>query len=239
MSFSCFFPFQDDCPAVFCLAGLTCDYNTFLSKSNAVNSASSLKIALICPDTSPRVNGDWQGTDWQIGAGAGFYVDAKSDQWSNHYQMFSYINYELVKVVSLLGKCDMSRLSIMGHSMGGHGALISYLKNPIFKSASAFAPIVNPTNCDWGKNAFNTYGVDGTEYDFCCLLKDHHGELNIKVDQGTLDKFLLNGQLRYDEMIKVVGENKDMNLRQGYDHSYWFIQTFIQDHLEFHAKHLN
>jgi S-formylglutathione hydrolase len=204
-----------------------------------------LGIALICPDTSPRgiaIEGD--NDSWDFGTGAGFYVNATNPKWKP-YQMYDYVNHELFELVQQELPLDKNRVSIFGHSMGGHGALISALKNPQkYRSVSAFAPICNPINCPWGVKAFTGYLGDDKEswkeYDATELASKYAGpQLNVLIDQGSKDQFLIQQQL----LPERFSENKsskitlEYHLREGYDHSYWFIQSFVDSHLEFHSKH--
>ncbi|KAI8913177.1 S-formylglutathione hydrolase [Entophlyctis helioformis] len=236
-------------PAVYFLSGLTCNEDNFITKAGAIRTASRLGLVLICPDTSPRgLNIEGDSASWDFGVGAGFYVDATEPKWSK-YQMYSYITAELPEIVAQNLPVDPSRTSIFGHSMGGHGALICALKNPgQFKSASAFAPISNPINCAWGKKAFTGYLGEAQEswkaYDATELARGYRGAaLSVLIDQGGEDSFLKDGQLLPDNLVSAASHNAllsvDYRLQPGYDHSYWFISTFVDDHLEFHAKHLS
>ncbi|GAA5944967.1 S-formylglutathione hydrolase [Sporobolomyces koalae] len=241
-------------PVVYYLAGLTCNEDTGAQKGGFLRDASEHGIALVFPDTSPRGAGvEGEDKDWDFGTGAGFYLDATSDAYSKHYNMYDFIVNELPTHLAQL-PLDLKRSSIMGHSMGGHGALTLYLKNPeLYRSASAFAPIANPTQAPWGEKAFGGYlkgGIeDGKRYDATELLgqvntdtKDH---LKILVDVGTGDQFYNQKQLLLENFLKArdaAGLTEDqvrVNLHDNYDHSYWFISTFGPSHIKFHADILN
>jgi S-formylglutathione hydrolase len=204
-----------------------------------------LGIALICPDTSPRgitIEGD--NDSWDFGTGAGFYVNATNPKWKP-YQMYDYVNQELFELVKQHLPLHKDHVSIFGHSMGGHGALISALKNPQkYRSVSAFAPICNPINCPWGVKAFSGYLGDDKEtwkeYDATELASTYAGPpLDILIDQGSKDQFLIQQQLLPDRFCEKKSAKiaLEYHLREGYDHSYWFIQSFVDSHLEFHSKH--
>ena len=250
MNFSIFLPPKDNgekVPALIYLAGLTCTDETFMIKSGAQEYASKHRIAIICPDTSPREAGiDGQDVDWDFGTGAGFYLDAEKEPWAQNYKMYSYITKELIDVIDNNFDININKIGIFGHSMGGHGALTIFLKNQnIFKSISAFAPICNPMECPWGKKAFTNYL--GTEieawksYDACELVVTTPTNAEILIDQGLADAFLQE-QLHPNNFLKACQKaNVNLILRQheGYDHGYYFISTFIADHIEHHAKILN
>jgi len=245
-------------PVLYYLAGLTCNEDTGAQKGGFLRDAAEQGIALVFPDTSPRGAGIAnEDDDWDFGTGAGFYLNATHDKWSKNYNMEKYITEELP---SLLSKSDLpidtSKASVFGHSMGGHGALTLYLKYPnLFKSSSAFAPICNPVNAPWGKKAFSGPSGDdgylaggmeeGKKHDATELLAGKKGEtVNILIDSGLGDNFYEKGQLlpeNFQKAAKDAGFADDkvqVNLREGYDHSYWFIQTFGPDHIKFHAKFL-
>merc|ERR1711907_915302 len=237
-------------PVLFWLSGLTCTNQNFITKAGAQRVAAKHGIALICPDTSPRGCGiEGEDDSWDFGTGAGFYVNATQEPWSANYNMYSYVTEELPALFTDWSELDMSRTSIFGHSMGGHGALICALKNAgKYKSCSAFAPICNPTECAWGKKALTGYlGADTAlwaEWDAALLAKGYSGpQLNILVDQGMADKFLHQDQLRPQALVEGASGNESISLtvreQDGYDHSYYFIATFVEDHVDFHAKHLN
>ncbi|CAO3659470.1 unnamed protein product [Umbelopsis ramanniana] len=254
MKFNVFLPenaSQGKVPGLYFLSGLTCNEDNFVQKSGALKEAAKHGIALIAPDTSPRgVKVDGDDESWDFGTGAGFYVDATEEKWKKHYRMYSYIVKELPAIIYESMPIDENRVSIFGHSMGGHGALTIFLKNPSrYKSVSAFSPIANPINCPWGHKAFggylgNTNKDHWKQYDACELLKSFNGKnLDILVDVGTSDNFL-NEQLKLDQLSDAaasVDRQNQVNVRyqEGYDHSYFFISTFVPDHIEHHAKHLN
>ncbi|KAK9709772.1 hypothetical protein K7432_008800 [Basidiobolus ranarum] len=236
-------------PGLYFLSGLTCNEDNFITKAGAIPHAAKHNIALVCPDTSPRgVNIEGEDDSWDFGSGAGFYVDAVEPKWSKHYRMYSYVTEELPSLVNESLPIDGQRISIFGHSMGGHGALICALKNPgKYKSVSAFSPIANPINCPWGKKAFSGYLGENqeawNEYDASELVKKYNGPaLNILIDQGSEDQFYKDQQLlteNFDSACKLKRvENVDIRIQPNYDHSYWFIHTFIEDHLNHHAKFL-
>ncbi|KAI9298856.1 putative esterase [Neoconidiobolus thromboides FSU 785] len=258
MKFSIFQPsIQENIkyPGLFYLSGLTCTEDNFIQKSNAIPRASQLGLFLVCPDTSPRnCNIEGENDSYDLGTGAGFYVDATESKWTKHYNMYTYITKELSELIFNNFPIDSERVSIFGHSMGGHGALTIALKNKNqFKSCSAFAPICNPINCNWGKKALSSYlGNDETkwiEYDTCELLKKQSNILPILIHQGESDEFLEKKELLLENLEVIVNEKFPNNeasstpfiiqVCEGYDHSYWFIQTFINEHLNFHAKYLN
>ncbi len=252
MNFSLFLPdlksrTQKNPGVLYYLSGLTCSDENALVKSEFGRYASKHSIAVVFPDTSPRdVNVTGACDSWDHGYGAGFYVDATEKKWNNHFNMYSYITKELPQIVNSYFPVDGSRMSITGHSMGGHGALIAHLRNPgMYKSVSAFAPICNPTNCDWGKKNFEGYLGSlekGKEYDATELMKTFHGnEIPILIDQGTKDRFLVN-QLKPEEFFKVCKLRNYpifLRYREQYDHSYFFIASYIEEHFEHHAKYLN
>ncbi|KAK9289358.1 hypothetical protein L1049_007513 [Liquidambar formosana] len=236
-------------PVLYWLSGLTCTDENFIAKSGAQRVASSEGIALISPDTSPRgLNVEGEADSWDFGVGAGFYLNATQEKWKN-WRMYDYVVKELPILLSgNFPQLDTSRSSISGHSMGGHGALIIYLKNlGKYKSVSAFAPIVNPINCAWGQKAFTNYlgenKADWEEYDATCLIsKFHDVSATILIDQGEDDKFLHNNQLlphKFEEACRTVNVQLLLRFHPGYDHSYYFIATFIDDHIRHHAQALN
>jgi len=242
---------NEQLPVVIWLSGLTCNEQNFITKSGFQKTASELKLIVVCPDTSPRgCNIEGESERYDFGVGAGFYVNATEEKWKHNFRMYSYINEELHEVIKKnFNKCEeLVNLSIFGHSMGGHGALISFLKNPNkYKSVSAFAPICNPVNCEWGKFAFNGYLGSNQdawkEYDATCLMNSYVGkECTILIDQGSEDNFLKQNQLLPENFSEAVKLNKsakvDLRYQEGYDHSYYFIATFVREHLEFHAKFL-
>lgn len=235
-------------PALFYLAGLTCTEETFPIKAGAQRFAAQHGIALIAPDTSPRganVPGDTDS--WDFGVGAGFYVDATEEPWSKHWRMYSYVRDELRDAVLLELPVDGDRLGIFGHSMGGHGALMLALRNPqIYRSVSAFAPIAAPTRCPWGEKAFSGYLGDDREawkqYDASELVAkaSQKFEQGILIDQGLADSFLesqLNPDV-FEAACEAAGQPLVLRRHEGYDHGYFFIQSFIEDHLAHHARAL-
>lgn len=234
-------------PVVWFLSGLTCTEENFTVKAGAQRMASELGLILIAPDTSPRGEGvpdDPEGA-YDFGLGAGFYVDATQEPWAKNYRMRSYIERELPALIAENLPADMERQGITGHSMGGHGALTIALRNPgRFKSVSAFAPISSPMNCPWGEKALSNYiGADRSawrEYDACALIESGARVPDILVDQGTADGFLDN-QLKpqlLEEACARAGQPLILRRQEGYDHSYFFIASFIEDHLRWHAERL-
>ncbi|WP_298627041.1 S-formylglutathione hydrolase [uncultured Legionella sp.] len=251
MNFALYLPPQAEqhsVPVLFWLSGLTCTEQNFITKAGAQRMASLLGLALVTPDTSPRgLNLKSQIEREYFGEGAGFYLDATELPWSKHYQMYSYVSKELPQLIGSHFPIDMARCGIFGHSMGGHGALTIGLRNPdLFRSLSAFAPICSPTQSPWGINALQGYLGDNKkawqQYDACELLKTHawpHGELLI--DQGAADPFLKE-ELKPELLVAACRKaNIPLNLRTHahYGHNYYFIATFIEDHLQFHAKQLH
>lgn len=252
MTFSIFLPPQAEkrqVPVLYWLSGLTCTDENFVQKSGAQKYASEQGVAIICPDTSPRgdhVPDDVEG-GWDFGLGAGFYVNATQEPWSRHYNMYDYIVDELPALIAQEFPQILDRKSISGHSMGGHGALTIALKNADrYASVSAFSPVVSPVNCPWGEKALGLYlGGDKDswrEYDSCALVEASITSENIPmlVDQGSADNFL-SDQLRPELLIDAcAGANHplDYRLREGYDHSYFYIASFIKEHIEYHAKYL-
>ncbi|KAA2237472.1 S-formylglutathione hydrolase [Salinarimonas soli] len=233
-------------PLVWFLSGLTCTEENFTAKAGAQRIASALGLGLVAPDTSPRGEGvpdDAEGA-YDFGLGAGFYVDATREPFSRHYRMRSYIERELPEALAEL-PFDMSRQGITGHSMGGHGAITIALRNPgRFRSVSAFAPIASPMNCPWGEKALTGYlGPDRAAwrtYDSCALIEDGARLDGLLVDQGTADSFL-ESQLKpewLEEACARAGMPLSLRRQEGYDHSYYFIATFMEDHLRWHAERL-
>ena len=240
---------QGPVPALLYLAGLTCTEETFATKASAQRRAAELGLALITPDTSPRgANVPGEAESWDFGVGAGFYLDATQAPWATHWRMESYVMNELLPLCTAQLPIDAQRLGIFGHSMGGHGALTLALRHPgRFKTLSAFAPICAPTQCPWGEKAFTGYlGADRTswgEHDATVLMENqplapYPG--SILIDQGLADKFL-EGQLHphlFEAACAQIGQPLTLRRHAGYDHGYYFIQTFIDDHLQHHAKGL-
>lgn len=216
-----------------------------------MGAASKAEVAVVFVDTSPR-GADVQGEekDWDFGTGAGFYLNADKPPYEKNYKMYDLVVREIPEVLEKEGLgIDGKRVSLMGHSMGGHGALSIYLKNPgKYRSTSGLAPICNPTNCQWGQKAFEGYfnsPSSGSTYDSTILLSSYPTSepLNIKIDYGTADQFHRDGQLRvevFEEEVKKLGRGKEVDVgrREGYDHSYYFVSTFASEHVEWHAKHL-
>ncbi|KAI5318256.1 hypothetical protein L3X38_037964 [Prunus dulcis] len=235
-------------PVLYWLSGLTCTDENFIIKSGAQRVASSEGVALIAPDTSPRgLSIEGEAESWDFGVGAGFYLNATQEKWKN-WRMYDYVVKELPKLLNEnFPQLDTSRASISGHSMGGHGALTIYLKNlDKYKSVSAFAPIVNPTNCPWGQKAFSNYlggnKTDWEEYDATCLIKKFTDvSATILIDQGGDDKFLHDQLLphKFEEACRSAKVPLLLRLQPGYDHSYFCISTFIDDHIRHHGQALN
>ena len=232
-------------PVLYWLSGLTCTDENFATKAHAQQFASQHGIALVMPDTSPRGDGVADDDAYDLGQGAGFYVNATQEPWAKHYQMYDYVVHELPKIIESHFPVTNER-AIFGHSMGGHGALQIALKNSHrYKSVSAFAPIVNPSDTPWGKKAFSAYlGSDAatwSEYDSLQLLdKCTRKDLPILIDQGLADSFYPE-QLqpeKFTQKANELGFDATLHLRSGYNHSYYFIASFIREHIEFHAKTL-
>ncbi len=234
-------------PLIFWLSGLTCTDENFVQKAGAQQFAAKYQVAILCPDTSPRgeaVPDDPEGA-WDFGLGAGFYVDATQKPWDQHYKMYSYITAELPALVQETFPEINEKWSIMGHSMGGHGALSIALKNPrLFRAVSAFAPICSPLNCPWGHKALSLYLGNDREawkqYDTCELIKNSDYKLPLFVDQGSADNFL-SEQLKpelLDQSCREAGLPLKLRIQNAYDHSYFFIASFIEDHIRHHAQAL-
>lgn len=234
-------------PVLYWFSGLTCTEENFTAKAGAQRAAAELGLVIVVPDTSPRGDQvpDAPG-EYDFGKGAGFYLDATQQPWSKHYRMYSYVTDELPLLISREFPVDPARAGVFGHSMGGHGALTAHLKNPgMFKSCSAFAPIVAPSQVPWGRKAFSRYlGADETawaDYDSCALIAARGATgAHILIDQGGDDPFL-DEQLRPQIFAKAcseAGQALTLRLQSGYDHSYYFIATFIEDHLRWHATTL-
>jgi len=232
-------------PALYWLSGLTCTDQNFLQKAGAMKKASDLGLVLVCPDTSPRGEDIANDPGYDLGQGAGFYVDASQEPWKPHFQMYSYITKELLEFCEKVLPITDAR-SISGHSMGGHGALTIALKNPEqYRSVSAFSPICNPSQVPWGQKAFSAYFGDNqtawTEHDATELLKQTVKRLPLLIDQGTDDEFLeehLSTEV-FAQACKEQNHPATIRMQNAYDHSYFFIASFIDDHLEHHAKALN
>lgn len=234
-------------PALYWLSGLTCTDENFSAKAGAQRVAAELGMMLVIPDTSPRGEGvpDAEDGAYDLGLGAGFYVNATQSPWQRHYQMYDYIAEELPALIER--QFNVSKSAISGHSMGGHGALVLALRNPDkFTSVSAFAPIVNPMACPWGQKAFNAYiGEDKQQwqqYDACHLLENKQADwlIPIKIDQGLADNFLESQRLTrpLEQVCEKIGVKAEFGYHPGYDHSYYFIASLIEHHLRFHARYL-
>ncbi len=230
-------------PVLYWLSGLTCTEENFLIKSGAQRIAAQLGLIVIAPDTSPRgpdVPDDPDG-DYDFGLGAGFYLDATREPWSRHYRMHDYIARELPALIEQEFPVDPARAGVFGHSMGGHGALTMHLKYPeTFKTCSAFAPISTPSQVPWGRKAFSNYlGTDEaawSDYDATALVRRGPSRADILIDQGTADQYL-SEQLRpelFAAACQEAGQKLTLRMREGYDHSYFFISTFMEDHLRWH-----
>ncbi len=233
-------------PVLYYLAGLTCTEETFPIKAGAQRVAAELGLMLVSPDTSPRDTGiAGEADDWEFGAGAGFYLDATQAPWRAHFRMHEYVARELPALVARHFAADPARCGIFGHSMGGHGALTLALRHPRqYRSVSAFAPIVAPTQVPWGLKAFARYlGEDRAawdEHDACVLVGRQPHPGTILLDQGLADRFL-ETQLRpelFEAACARAGQALRLRRHAGYDHGYWFIQSFIEAHLHHHAREL-
>ncbi len=248
MRFAIYLPTQasngNKVPVLYWLSGLTCTDENFMHKAGAQRIAAELGIAIVAPDTSPRGDAVADDDGYDLGKGAGFYVNATQSPWSQHYQMYDYILHELPELIESTFPVSDVR-SISGHSMGGHGALVLALRNPErFQSVSAFSPISNPVNSPWGKKALSAYLGKNTDswadYDASMLMRNASQFLPTLVDQGEADEFLQE-QLKPEVLeaaAKASGYPLVLNRHEGYDHSYFFIATFIEQHLRFHAQHL-
>jgi S-formylglutathione hydrolase len=230
-------------PVLYFLSGLTCTPENFITKAGAQQLAAQYGLLLVVPDTSPRQTGIvGEDLDDDLGSGAGFYVDATVKPWRQHYNMYSYITQELPELIAA-NFAVSDRQGICGHSMGGHGALICGLKNPeMYRSISAFSPIVNPTNCAWGHKAFSSYlGTDQNNwsaYDATELVQKQQVPFPILIDQGAADQFLADQLMpdRFATACTTAHQPLNLRMQPGYDHSYYFIATFIGDHLRYHAE---
>lgn len=235
-------------PVLWWLSGLTCTDENFMQKAGAHRLASQLGLAIVCPDTSPRGT-DLPGEhdDYDFGSGAGFYLNATQAPWSKHYRMYDYLVDELSRLVQAELPIDPARQAISGHSMGGHGALVCALRNPDrYRSVSALAPICNPSQCDWGRKAFGGYLGDDREswkaWDASELIRTHGTRHELLIDQGEADDFLKQGQLRPEALqsaCESAGVSLTLRKQPGSDHSYFFIASFIEDHLRHHSAALN
>ena len=249
MTFGIFLPPQaqrDPVPALLWLSGLTCTDENFMIKAGAQRVAAELGLAIVCPDTSPRgTNFPGEHDDYDFGSGAGFYVNATQAPWSANYRMYDYVTRELPALVEAELPIN-GKWGISGHSMGGHGALICCLKNPgKYRSVSAFAPICNPSNSAWGQKAFSNYlgedRNDWAEYDAAVLIGSAKEKLPLLIDQGTEDEWL-SDQLKPGSLEQGAIASHyplELRMREGYDHGYYFVATFIEEHLHHHAQALS
>ncbi|TCS64492.1 S-formylglutathione hydrolase [Primorskyibacter sedentarius] len=247
MTFAAYLPPQAEdgpVPVLWYLSGLTCTHENAMTKAGLQEHASRHGLAVIYPDTSPRGTGVADDEAYDLGQGAGFYVNATRDPWRSHFRMYDYVVNELRGAV-LENLPLLDRHGITGHSMGGHGAIIMAVRNPdLFDSLSAFAPIANPTQSDWGRKQLSAYlGDDETEwsdYDSTLLLEEHGWKSDILVDQGASDQFL--DLLRPEALAKTMAKCRlpgTVRIQRGYDHSYYFVNTFAGDHVAWHAERLN
>ncbi len=245
MRFSVYQPLQaksQRIPVLFFLAGLTCTEETFMIKAGAQRYAAEYGLMLVSMDTSPRQTGiAGESDDWDFGVGAGFYLDATHAPWSKYFQMESYVTQELRNIIIDQFPADPNRTGIFGHSMGGHGALTLALRNPsLYRSVSAFAPICAPMRCPWGQKVFSSYlgenQQDWRPYDATALIEDGCRIPDILIDQGLNDQFLTE-QLHphhLENICAAAGQKLTLRYHQGYDHGYYFISTFIGEHLKYH-----
>ena len=250
MNFAVYLPPQIESstvPILYYLSGLTCTEENFITKAGALQYAAELGIMLVAPDTSPRNTGiPGENDAWDLGSGAGFYVDATESPWQKHYQMYSYVTQELPNLIDRNFAVKLDKQSIFGHSMGGHGALICALKNPQqYLSVSAFAPIAAPMQCPWGDKSFTAYlGTQRqkwAEYDASQLVLQTQLSSTILIDQGTADQFYQEQQLlpeNFQAACEKVRQKINLRWHQGYDHSYFTISSFIKDHMQHHAAYL-
>ena len=247
MKFSVYLPPQSrkgKVPVLYYLSGLTCTEETFPIKAHAQQAASELGLMLVAPDTSPReprLPGD--ADSWDFGQGAGFYVDATQAPWATNYRMYSYVTRELPELVTAYLPADAAATGIFGHSMGGHGALTCALRNPsLYRSVSAFAPIAAPMQCPWGRKAFTNYLGENREawreHDATELVARKPFPGLILIDQGTSDQFLAEQLLpeKFAAAAQKAGQKLELRMQPGYDHGYYFMQTFMADHLRHHAS---
>lgn len=250
MKFSVYIPPQvseKKCPVLYWLSGLTCTEQNFIIKSGFQRHAAKHGIIVVGPDTSPRgCNIEGEDKDYDLGTGAGFYVDATQEKWKTNYRMYSYVTSELPPIIEKEFPTT-GKISISGHSMGGHGALICGLRNPEkYKSVSAFAPISNPSLGNWGKKCLSSYLGEDTStwanYDATLLARTYKGPaINICIDQGSKDEYLKD-ELFPENFVKACEATPlkvSLRMQEGYDHSYLFVATFLEDHFDFHAKHLS
>jgi S-formylglutathione hydrolase len=249
MRFAIFLPPQASdshrVPVLYWLSGLTCTDENFMQKAGAFKAAAELGIAIVAPDTSPRGEDVADDDGYDLGKGAGFYLNATQDPWASHYRMYDYVVDELPSLIEKHFPVSTMK-SISGHSMGGHGALTIGLKNQSqYQSISAFSPITNPMQCPWGEKAFTAYlgknKEDWKQYDACELMSLGGVNLPILIDQGDADQFLVE-QLKPENLqavAKRTNSNLTLRMQEGYDHSYYFISSFIEEHLKFHDQYLN
>jgi S-formylglutathione hydrolase len=246
MRFSAYLPPQAEagrCPVLYYLSGLTCTEENFTVKAAAQRHAAEHGVIVVAPDTSPRGPGVADDEAWDLGMGAGFYVNATEDPWAPHYRMYDYVVEELPRVVAANLPVDPDRQALMGHSMGGHGALVIALRNPeTFRSVSVMAPICHPSGIDMGRRAFSAYlGDDETawrDYDALELVRAGHRTRPILIDQGDADEFYRIGAMKVAEFEAACGEAGQavtLRIQPGYDHAYFFVQTFVPDHVAWHA----
>jgi S-formylglutathione hydrolase len=250
MTFAAYVPPHEEgrrLPVLWYLSGLTCTHANVMEKGEYRKAAAEHGVIVVCPDTSPRGPGVPDvADDWKLGCGAGFYVDATEEPWSRNYRMYSYVTEELPGVLSAhFPMADMSRQGITGHSMGGHGALVAALRNRgRYRSCSAFAPIVHPMTADWSRGALTAYlGPDEARWrahDAVALIEDGHRLPELLVDQGTADSFLDTGLRPWllAEACKMAGIPLTLRMQDGYDHSYFFISSFMAEHVSWHAARL-
>ncbi|GHB42491.1 S-formylglutathione hydrolase [Pseudovibrio japonicus] len=249
MEFAVFLPRRalngEECPTLMFLSGLTCTWENMVSKAGSQRAAAELGMIIVAPDTSPRGEEVADDDGWDMGKSAGFYLNATQEPWAKHYRMEEYITQELPEILEEYFPVDLSVLGLTGHSMGGHGALTLAIKNPgLFKSVSAFAPIVNPMNCPWGEKAFSGYlGADRSswaQYDACELIRARGWKGRILIDQGSADDFL-EEQLKpwvFEKACREEGVDLTLRMHGGYDHSYYCIASFMPDHIAWHYDEL-
>ncbi|OOY04102.1 S-formylglutathione hydrolase [Thioclava sp. F28-4] len=247
MTFGLFLPREAEdgpVPVLWYLSGLTCTHENAMTKAGAQAFAAEHGIALVFPDTSPRGEGVANHEDYDLGQGAGFYVNATQDPWAPHFRMWDYIAEELPNAIDAAFEIDPERQAITGHSMGGHGALTLAMSLPDrFRSVSAFAPIANPTQSDWGRKQFSAYLGDNeaawAAHDATLLMRERGFDGEVLIDQGGSDQFL--DLLKPEALAEAMAARRQpgtFRIQEGYDHSYYFVSTFIPDHIEFHAEAL-
>ena len=246
MRFAVFVPPQAEkgpCPVLWYLSGLTCTWANVMEKSGITRAAAEHGLIVVAPDTSPRGEDVADDEAYDLGQGAGFYLTATEEPWAKHYRMDRYVTEELAALVAGEFPVDTARQGITGHSMGGHGALTLHLKHPdTYRSVSAFSPIASPSEVPWGQKAFGAYLGEDREawaaYDASRLVAERPSGAHILVDTGTADPFL-EEQLRpalFEAACREAGQSLDYRLREGHDHSYWFVSTFVDEHVAHHAK---